>query len=283
MIYISSACVKAKTIKEAIKILYDEGYKNIELSGGTKPYDQLEADLIGLKNYHNLNFLCHNYFPPPENPFVLNLAATNNEISELSKNHCKKAIDLSIKLGAKKYGFHAGFLINIPLNQIGKGIEKQSLYNESEAYLVFQRNLTELMGYAGDRIELYIENNVLSLENYLNFNKVDPFFFTSSLNHSKIKYEIPFILDLAHLKVSCNTLNLDFEKEVEYFLPQTDYIHISDNNGKADQNLSLDKESDLYRILQKNSLKGKTITLETYDGLEKLKETFNLINELIKN
>ena len=283
MIYVSSACVRAKTIRESIEILYKEGYSNIELSGGTRPYDQLENDLVSLKNQHNLNFLCHNYFPPPEKPFVLNLAATNVEISELSKDHCKKAIDLSIKLGAKKYGFHAGFLIDIPLNQIGKGITKKNLYNESEAYLFFQRNINDLIEYAEGRIELYIENNVLSLENYLNFNQKDPFFFTSSLNHNRIKANIPFILDLAHLKVSCNTLDLDFEKEVAYFLPKTDYIHISDNNGKADQNLSLDKEGDLYRILQNNSLKGKTITLETYDGLEKLKETFILINELIEN
>ena len=283
MIYVSSACVKAKTIKESIENLYQAGFKNIELSGGTIPYDSLEDDLLKLKDKFQLNFLCHNYFPPPVKPFVLNLAATNKEIAELSLAHCKRAIDLSIKLGAKKYAFHAGFLIDIPLNEIGKKIENQKLYKETDAYKVFEENLNTLLDYANNRIKIYIENNVLSSENYTSFNHQDPFLFTSSKNHSKIKTQIPFLLDLAHLKVSCNTLRLDFEKEVNSLMDKTDYVHISDNNGKADQNQSINKDGILYRILQKKDLRDKTITLETYDGLDNLKESYSLIKEIIKD
>lgn len=49
MIYISSSCVKNKTIKESVQELVDSGFKNIELSGGTEYYDGFEDDLLKLK------------------------------------------------------------------------------------------------------------------------------------------------------------------------------------------------------------------------------------------
>ncbi len=60
MIYVSSSCVKADTIQKAVLALVKEGFKNIELSGGTKYYDNFANDLLELKRRYNLNFLVHN-------------------------------------------------------------------------------------------------------------------------------------------------------------------------------------------------------------------------------
>ena len=81
MIYISSSCIKAKTIKESVTILAEAGFKNIELSGGTQYYSSFETDLIKLQDKYGLNYQLHNYFPPPPNHFVLNLASINKDIS----------------------------------------------------------------------------------------------------------------------------------------------------------------------------------------------------------
>ena len=76
MIYISTSCIKNnKKIKTSVEELAINGFSNIELSGGTEPYDQMEYDLLELKDKYNLNYRCHNYFPPPIEPFVLNLAS----------------------------------------------------------------------------------------------------------------------------------------------------------------------------------------------------------------
>ena len=56
MIYISSSCVKADTIKESILTLVREGFRNIELSGGTKYYDSLIDDLLELKDKFGLYY-----------------------------------------------------------------------------------------------------------------------------------------------------------------------------------------------------------------------------------
>ena len=46
MIFVSTGCVKAKKIKDAISQLAKAGFKNIELSGGTKYYTDYENDLL---------------------------------------------------------------------------------------------------------------------------------------------------------------------------------------------------------------------------------------------
>ena len=41
-----------------------------------------------------MNFLIHNYFPPPKKNFILNLGSTNENIRLQSVNLCKGAINL---------------------------------------------------------------------------------------------------------------------------------------------------------------------------------------------
>jgi len=282
MIYVSSSCVKSPKIGESVKILAEAGFKNIELSGGTEPYTDLEYDLLRLQDKYGINYLCHNYFPPPKKPFVLNLAALD-QTSELSFTHCKQAIDLSEKLGAQQYAFHAGFLIDIPLDQIGKKIANRTLFEKEKALETFLDNLKKLMTYANGRVDLYIENNVLSKENYIEFNHQNPFFFTHSANLEEAKADsgIGILVDLAHLQVSANSLGLDFEAEVDQLIDQTDYLHISENDGKRDLNLGLSNGSAIVELLKEKDLKKKTITLETYTDLSRIQESYEILQSIL--
>ena len=76
-----------------------EKYKNqkinIELSGG-KFHEKNNTKIIKLRK-NNLKYRLHNYFPPPKNPFVLNLASSNNKILNLSLKHICKAIKINFK------------------------------------------------------------------------------------------------------------------------------------------------------------------------------------------
>ena len=47
-----------------VKSLANEGFKNIELTGGTDFYQGYIQDLKDLKKEYNLNYRLHNYFPP---------------------------------------------------------------------------------------------------------------------------------------------------------------------------------------------------------------------------
>src|SRR3989338_3393905 len=122
MLYLSSACVKHEKIKDSVEELAANGFKDIELSGGTKYYPGYEQDLLKLQERYGLNYLVHNYFPPPQEDFILNLASCNEETYQKSLRHCRRAIALSGKLGARKFGLHAGFFIEVKIEEIGKNI-----------------------------------------------------------------------------------------------------------------------------------------------------------------
>ena len=72
MIYISTGGFHNKNAFQASKDLMDAGCTFIELSAG-KYSESLLSDLRSLAN--SANFQIHNYFPPPKNPFVFNLAS----------------------------------------------------------------------------------------------------------------------------------------------------------------------------------------------------------------
>lgn len=281
MIYISTSCLKNKSIKESIKQIVDFGYTNIELSGGTDYYPKLVDDILFLEDKYKLNLICHNYFPPPKEHFVLNLASLDLSTQDKSFKFLEKTIKLSDELKIKEFGFHAGFFLNIPLNEIGKKIQSQTLFNKQEAIVQFCKSYNKLDNLT--KSKLYIENNVISGPNYEKFGE-NIFMLTSSKDYFALKKLIKFdlILDVAHLKVSCNSLNLNFEEQLDCLIHETDYIHISDNSGVTDDNIGLKKDSQLYSLLSNYSLKNKKITLEVYDNsFKQIEETYNLISNLI--
>ncbi|TLP38525.1 TIM barrel protein [Arcobacter arenosus] len=281
MIYISSSCVKHKKIKDSIQELVDNGFKNIELSGGTEYYDGFDEDLLELKNKYDLNYLCHNYFPPPKEHFVVNLASLNDEIFNKSLEHLINSLTLSNKLSSSKFGFHAGFFIDISINHIGKKLSKEDIFDKKksikrfcEGFNILQKEFTH--------IELYLENNVFSSLNLETYEEINPFMLTNYKEFEELKEFINFklLLDIAHLKVSCQTLGLVFESELSNMIKQTNYLHLSDNDGLQDLNLSIEKESELINILKKNDLTNKDITLEIYSGLNDIKNSIEVLQKV---
>jgi len=281
MIYISTSCVKETSkISDAIITLASNGIKNIELSGGTEYYNDLTADLIQLKDEHEISYLVHNYFPPPKNHFVLNLASLDDHIYNSTLDHFKTSLELSELLGAKRFALHAGFLLDPKVDELGRKISKDNLYNREESLIRFGKGL-EILKRHTDNVKIHIENNVYSYSNSLNFPE-NPFLFTSHETYLELRNIVDFdvLLDLAHLKVSCDTLALDFNSELEKLISITDYLHMSDNDGRSDSNKSFTNNSNIYKSLISHNLKDKIITLEIYEPLSKVLQSYQIMREL---
>ena len=107
MIYLSTGGFSLSNGYETSKIFAKNNITNIELSGGTPNVEQLDK-LLSLNS--ECNFQIHNYFPPPKEAFVFNLASEDELIFAKSFHHAHTAIDLAEKLGSKFYSFHAVFL-----------------------------------------------------------------------------------------------------------------------------------------------------------------------------
>jgi len=283
MVYVSSTCAKAETINEAVTTLAEDGYKNIELSGGTNYYEGYKNDLLRLQDKHSLNYLVHNYFPPPMEPFILNLASLDDDLYKKSINHCKLAIKLSKKLGSKKYGIHAGYLLDFPSSEAGKRIAYRSLNNRRKALNRFCEAWDIVTDIAGQDVQLYIENNVFSKTNSITYNEENPFLFTDYEGYLELKEKIDFrvLLDLAHLKISANSLGLSFKGELKNLLPLTDYIHLSGNDGLHDQNLGLESDPEIVSVLAGCNLNGKSVTLEVYGDTKSLMGSFKTVQEIV--
>ena len=279
MIYISSACCRFKTIKKSITAIAEAGFGNIELSGGTQYYAEYENDILRLQDKFNLNYQVHNYFPPPSKHFVLNLASLDENIQRQSVHLCKNAIKLSKKLGGKRYGIHAGFLIDFKPKEAGNKIDLREIYNSKKAITRFNEAWKEICGEADGEIDLYVENNVFSSTNFKTYSGNNPFLLSDYQGYIELKEQadINLLLDLAHLKVSTKSLGLDFDDEVRKMLPLTNYIHLSENDGFHDQNKKLEHDSNILNCLHDFDFANGTLVIEVYEGLEQVKSTYRVL------
>ena len=285
MIFVSSSCLKNNTIKQSVQELANEGYKNIELSGGTNLYEEYVEDLLDLKEKYNLNYLAHNYFPPPKKSFMLNIASLNDELFEKSVDHCLKAINLCKILGSKKYGVHAGFLIDFSPNEAGKKIAFRKINDRGSAIDRLSQAWKKITKAANNEVDLYIENNVYSKINYETYRGDNPFLLTDYDSYLELKEKINFkvLLDLAHLKVSCNTLNLDFSTQSNKLFQYTDYLHVSGNDGLSDQNYGIEDDASISSFFENKDLTDKTLTLEVYSGQDSIRESYKKLEKFQGN
>ena len=204
MIYCSTACIKEKNLIFNIKRLLDLGIKNIELTGGCDYISSLEGQLLNLKREYDINFLIHNYFPPPLKEFVIN--TSDKEIQPNLKNYFKKSIELCKLLSSPYFSIHAGFLISIDSFNDIHNTKNISFLSESIAIQNMKSLYKYLEKISNNEVKIYIENNVIGKKNYKLFGNKNPFLLTCLNDYKKIKniFNFNFLLDLAHLKVSCN-------------------------------------------------------------------------------
>ena len=278
--YVSSACIPEADLATNVRRLYELGYENIELTGGLHYEPAIGERLANVLSENPVSLQLHNYSPPPQKDFVLNLGALDTETYEQSRAHVAASLELAREQSLGKYAVHAGFYIPILPSELGKRIKKRELFDTEEVFQQFTQTLNAL--YPEHTDILYVENNVVSAPNFEEYGR-NPFMFTHYQEYLELKAAVPelkILLDFAHLKVSCQSLGLNFEEEAGQLNELTDYLHISDNDGLSDSNQGLHKDSEMYSVLKNLGLGQKTITLEVYSGLDDLRNTFDLIEEL---
>ena len=184
-----------------------------------------------------------------------------------------KAIDQSSSLGIKQYSFHAGFRIDPKISELGKTVNsRKSLIPLEECKKIFYKNLDEISNYAKNKnINLYIENNVVTKKNFNSFGE-SPFLLASHDDLEefiKIKPScVKLLIDVAHLKVSANTLKFNPVLTLKKFKKNISAYHLSENEGLQDTNDKifsnswfweyLNKDADFFTINQLNCLKIST-------------------------
>jgi sugar phosphate isomerase/epimerase len=269
MIYISTGGIKNKNASKFSEELVSYGINEIELSGGLHSESLLD-DLLILST--KINFQIHNYFPPPEKPFVLNLGSLDPEVGMKSYNHIVKALEWCSILGCDHYSFHAGFLLDPGVHELGKKIVDRDLYDRDKSKEIFVSRVKNLHEIAKNSdITLMIENNVLSNNNSLEF-KSNPLLMCAPEECNEVLNNLPedikLLIDVAHLKVSANSLNFNPEKMFHMCENRIGGYHLSDNNGLSDTNQAFNSKSWFWNYLN---------PLIDYISIEVYSSDFNLL------
>lgn len=273
-IYISTSFIQTDSIIEAVRQL-SSITKNIELTGGCLYEKNLLDSLITLKQKEEINFLIHNYFPPPQSHSILNFA----DRSKASRDFIKKSMQYIDTLGIPYYSIHAGFKKTFELNN-------------------------ELLFESGDKKEFFIENVIdgiewfsktfskqkIALENlHPNNNSRECCFL---VHIDEIIYvmnkaaDIYLLLDLGHLKISSTFLGFNYQEAAALLFEKYGHrileVHLSENNGYDDDHLLIHSDSiqpiilkEYADIIKNNKI---NITIESRNSsIQELSECLSLI------
>ena len=132
------------------------------------------------------------------------------------------------------------FSIRSSPKHLGSGLAKDLVCNRSDGFEAFLDNVFDLADFAREHgVKLLVENNVLNKRNLELFNGnplllVDPeelAYFASMMPEN-----VGLLMDVAHLKVSANTLGFDMAQALRDLGQYTGAYHLSDNDGQEDTN-----------------------------------------------
>jgi len=279
MIYVSTSCLKNPTNVSKVLDEYQKGdIENVELGSVHSSFD------IRILKKYDFNFLIHNYFPPPKNPFNLNLSSQNSVIRLKSIQLAKNAIDLCRKINSPIYTFHAGFTTDP--KKLGKPFAKENISSRSEALATFIESVEELIDFSKNLgIKIAFEPNVVQEFNLVrnrnellllaDYDEIELFYKFFKKN------EIGLLLDLGHTAVTSHWLNFNKDDFVTKCKDLTLAVHVSNNNGKKDQHKGLTKRCWQYSKLK--LFKKNPIILETMNlSLEQIKDNIQIAKSALK-
>ena len=171
---------------------------------------------------------------------MINLGSLDPEIGERSVAHVKQALEWCKVLGGDRYSFHAGFLLDPKVDELGRRIINRNLFDREACIETFVARVSELAETAQESgISLMVENNVLSARNAIEF-AINPLLMSDPDEGRIIMAMMPenvgLLVDVAHLKVSAKSLGFDPGGMFDQCRDRIAGYHLSDNDGLEDSN-----------------------------------------------
>lgn len=239
--YVSSGAFTTRSVPDILAMALGSGLLHIELASGTTWAPDV-LQVVRKSSGQPFSYLVHNYFPPHEDPFVLNLASSDEVTLRRSQEHCRLAVDLCEEFDAPFFSLHAGFAFAGKPESLGKNVTRLPRIPLEEAHDIFVKSLRDLCAYAAKKtIRIAVENNVLHPYNLVaGKNRLGLCATAEDIlqTHAEVgASNLAFLVDVGHLKVTANSLHFDRESFLEKVGPYIAAFHLSENDGTADQNL----------------------------------------------
>ena len=209
---------------------------NIELGAGVHVQP---GDLDSLLKLSGMSWLVHNYFPPPENPFVLNLASQNPGLLAQSRALCEKAIEWCARLRAPFYSVHAGFRADVDPASLGRPLQHGQVQDYATAFATFAEAVRSLAEFGAARgVGILVEPNVVPAFNLTQGHneiallaeprEIEPLM--RAIGHPGAG----LLLDTGHLNVTAQTLGFSRTSFLDAAMPYVKVLHVHDNDATFD-------------------------------------------------
>ena len=278
-VWISSGAFLTSSIDEVCRISWENGIKQIELSSGLSHHPEMRKVVQDMFE-QGFRLLIHNYFPAPPDPFVLNIAARTTSSRQNLFSMVSSNLKLAKSIGANFYSLHAGYAIDLHAEELGHPVKQGNrargeIIDRSSAYTAMVENTIAMNEIAESKeCQLLIENNVIS-PSFLMKTSENPLLLTTSkevkqfmsdVNSSNVR----LLLDVAHLKVSAGTLGFDENQAFDEVAEFIGCFHLSDNDGRSDDNLPISKSS------------WFADRLKEFRNIPKVVEVYNISPDLMK-
>jgi sugar phosphate isomerase/epimerase len=253
-IYVSTTSFQTHHLPEIFALCAADGIDAVELSVAKS----WNLDLLRRESARR-PLLVHNYFPPPAEPFLLNLASQDPANLQRSLDHCFRAIDLSAEFGAPIYAAHGGFGADLGPALLGRPEAQAVLLAESFApsdriFTTLVESSRALCAYGRERgVRFLIENNVLSPRNGVHGRRLIPMAHPDellSLAQAVGDPDFGFLIDVGHANVSANALRFDRDEMITRLAPHIAAFHLSDNDSIYDQNRPFGRDAWFMRHLK---------------------------------
>ncbi len=245
-LYVSTTAFERRGLEEIVAAAKHWGLKGLELSGKVAAPGGLAKNLTDLTS--GLRILVHNYFPPEDGGLVINLASIDPGIRRRSIQFCRRAIDWCRRLKSPCYSVHAGFCVDPAPHQLGQDQTALPRIDREAAKELFYSSLQELAAHAAAKgITLCVENNVIEARNLIRGRNLTdlltgPADCADFLSREELS-QVDFLIDFGHLKVSARSESFSADEFLALVAPRTRIIHLSDNDGRADQHRPFDQKA----------------------------------------
>lgn len=232
-------------------------------------------------------WLVHNYFPAPTQPFVLNLASQNPTTLLRSREFCVQAIGLCSGLGVPFYSVHCGFLAEFESETLGHKLSYTGLCDYEPSYATFVSSLQMLLQEAkAAGIRLLIEPNVVAPLNLID-GRNRLLMMAEPHEFSRLLADLPderlgVLLDLGHLKVTSATLGFSINDFIDVVAPLVGALHLHDNDGTKDQHQPVRADSWALNVCRDPRFAGRAVVNEAkFSGVQEMVEHCQWLDNLL--
>lgn len=260
-IFVSTACLAGtEPIASRISFYQSCGLNAFELGAGVTVDKDSISKLAGLK----CQFLVHNYFPPPDEPFILNLASGDESIYRRSLDFVSEALSLTAQLSAAFYSVHAGFITDpTGFGTDGFVFPSSVCPEEAEPALGRFTKAIEIAIEHADRLGVgfLVENNVCTRDNKdkLLLQTAEELLQLFGILRSP---HFGILLDTGHLNVTAHTFGFDRMAFIDKVGPYVRALHVHDNDGTTDAHQPVQRGSWVLEVLGRREFRGLPIVVE---------------------